>query len=390
MEISMKLKIMLFLIFNFTFAIAFSKEEIDINKLVGKKYEEFRDQQIVKRTWKIKDKKNIKELILDAAIKFRSKNKEPDEVWTLYGRWEVYCPKVFDAARLFEIKPFESSLLYLEYIVFELPICFDLDDKKKYQFLSWNLSEIHRIFDSNKISKTEKQILEPTILINYDKYLVLCAPYFRPFTFRFKDFVESNNNIVFLKKISQNAQNDALQKIIECNLYKFSCRLPGLTGGDASEQHFLVLNFCYLYMELANNDENCLVFDNLFLRNIDMFQASGFFTNELKVSKEDRYLYLPCTNKKKAMTFGNDLFKKTKYLLQSKSMAYLNELSKEKLGIEILIQTLRERKIENNLELEKLHKELISKLESYKDLTEEQAKIIVKNLKSDPNKNSPY
>ena len=83
----MKLKIMLFLIFNFTFAIAFSKEEIDINKLVGKKYEEFRDQQIVKRTWKIKDKKNIKELILDAAIKFRSKNKEPDEVWTLYGRW---------------------------------------------------------------------------------------------------------------------------------------------------------------------------------------------------------------------------------------------------------------------------------------------------------------
>jgi len=318
----MKLKIMLFLIFNFTFTIAFSKEEIDINKLVGKKYEEFRDQQIVKRTWKIKDKKNIKELILDAAIKFRSKNKEPDEVWTLYGRWEVYCPKVFDAARLFEIKPFESSLLYLEYIVFELPICFDLDDKKKYQFLGWNLSEIDRIFDSNKISKTEKQILEPTILINYDKYLVHCAPYFRPFRFSFEDFVESNNNMVFFKKLSQNVQLDALQKIMECNLYTFSCRLPGMIGRDTAELHFLTLNFCYLYMEFANNDENCLLFDKLFFKNIDMFLASGFFTNELKVSEEDRYLYLPCTNMKKATRLVKDHYKITKYLLKDKNMAY--------------------------------------------------------------------
>ena len=79
----MRINLLVFLIFNFTFASAFSKEEVDINKLVDKKYEEFRDEQIVKRTWKIKDKRNIKELILDAAIKFRSKNKEPDEVWTM-------------------------------------------------------------------------------------------------------------------------------------------------------------------------------------------------------------------------------------------------------------------------------------------------------------------
>ena len=62
----------------------------------------------------------------------------------------------------------------------------------------------------------------------------------------------------------------------------------------------------------------------------------------------------------------------------------------QKLGIEIMIQILKERKIVNNSELEKLHQELISKLESYKELTQEQADEIVKILNSMPNKNNPY
>lgn len=391
MEIDMKLKILLFLIFNITFAIVYSKDEIDISKLVGKKYEEFRDQQIIKRTWKIKDKKNIKELILDAAIKFRSKNKEQDVAWTIIGRGKVYCPKVWsEEAPISNIGYFDTALLYLEYIEFELPVCFNLNDKEKYEFIGNNLGKVFRIYDNKKISNLEKYILEPTILSNFDKYLLLCAPHFRPFTFRFEEFVESNNNMDLFKKLSQNVQHDALQNIIKCNLYTFSRRLPGNTGGDASELHFLVINFSYLFMEFANNDENCLLFDKLFLENIDLFKASGFFTNGLKVTKEDRYLYLPCTNKNKAMHFGKDQYKKTKYLLNSKNMAYLNELSQEKLGIEIMIQILKERKIENNPELAKLHQELISKLESYKDLTEEEAKTIVKIQGSDPNKNSPY
>jgi len=394
MEIDMKLKILLFLIFNFTFAIVYSKDEIDISKLVGKKYEEFRDQQIVKRTWKIRDKKNAKELILDAAIKFRSKNKEPDEVSFSNGRWVIYSPKVYWAYKYSKIKPFEAALLYLEYIEFELPICFDLDDKEKYKFISENLLNINILVARNKLSDSEKILLEPIFISSYNKYLIQMAPYYRPFTFRFQDFVESNDNIVLFKKLSKKVQHDALREIIKCNLYHFACRLPGgVTGEDAAQIHFRVINFCYLYMELAyNDDENCFLLDKLFLENIDLFRASGFFTNELKILKQDRFLYLPCTDKNKAVRLFRKYkyLKKSKYLLNNKNMAYLNELAKEKLGIEIMIQILKERKIENNPELAKLHQELISKLESYKELTQEQVKEIVKISEKDPNKNSPY
>lgn len=374
-EANMKTIYLLFIII-LNSSIVYCKDEVDINKLVGKKYEEFRDQQIIKKTWKIKDKKNIKELILDTAIKFRKKEKEKDTISVLSGRAIIYCPNVYFVENA---SNFEKALLYLEYIEFELPIYFNLDEKEKYNLIKHNLSNAYYLYNIIGSSEKEKLLLEPCILANYDKYDELCD--LEWFFFEFRNLKDSIENKDIFKKVSPQKAHIIFMKMINYNIIFFDKSLRIHNDNslfDVGNIHFDFLNFCYLYLEFSNDEAKCIVMEQKFLENIDSFRVAGYFIDQLKISKKERELFLPGSNKGKANRSVS--LKEMKNSLKSKNFYHLNELTKAKLGVEIMIEVLKEKKIDINETHKKIHQDLINKLESYKEITPDEYKSIIASI----------